>query len=179
MSSFQRTALFVFFDAIERDLVERIRNLPLGADDQILTPEQRKKATDRLERREGVVLHRGDDFSLLQGLDLGEKYSVVMRHKSYLDQTALRYYASQLSVFEKAIPVRNAIMHGRPLTTIEFALGFSLASDFLKHPAYWPHLNKIYRRYNNDPEGFIGKSVSLLDEDLPGETLKQSARSRL
>jgi LuxR family glucitol operon transcriptional activator len=145
--------------------------LPLNADDQVLTAEQRKKATDRLERREGIVIDATDDFSLLQGLDLGEKYSVIMRLKSHLDHAALNYYSSQIGVFEKAIPVRNAVMHGRPLTTIEFALGFSLANDFLKHQLYWPYLNRIYRQYNDDPEIFIGKAVSLLDEDLFSETL--------
>jgi LuxR family glucitol operon transcriptional activator len=170
MSSYQRVALFILFDSLERDLVERIRALPLD-DSPFLTSDERGRATLRLERREGVIVDKTDDLSLLPGLDLGEKYQVLMRNKGLLDLAALNYYSSLHSQLDRAIPTRNAVMHGRPLTTTEFALGFSLANDFVKHPVYWPHLAETFETYNKDPEQFIRSSITLLDDEPSGETL--------
>lgn len=69
MASYQRVALFLFFDAIERDLVSRIR-AACGLDcHDILTLEEREKARNRLQSRGGEI--GTSDGDLLHGLDLG------------------------------------------------------------------------------------------------------------
>jgi LuxR family transcriptional regulator, glucitol operon activator len=80
LSTYPRVALFIFFDSVERDLTERIRSLPLADDVAVLTHDEAAKAAARLERREGVSVDAADHRSLLPGLDLGEKYAVLMRH---------------------------------------------------------------------------------------------------
>jgi LuxR family transcriptional regulator, glucitol operon activator len=115
----------------------------------VLTHDEAAKAAARLERREGVSVDAADHRSLLPGLDLGEKYAVLMRHRSLMDQASREYYLSQQGSFEKAIPVRNAVMHGRPLTTTEFALGMSIANELVSAPRIWPNLTAALRRYNN------------------------------
>lgn len=171
MSSYQRVALYVFFDSIERDLIEAIRQVADKIPDSILVPVEREKAKQRLDRREAVQTD-DDDLSLLAGLDLGDKFQIISRLRSHLDQAASDYYTSIRENVEKAIPTRNAIMHGRPLTTTEFALGFSLANDFVKRPIYWPVLAATFQSYNQNPESFLQKAIPLLDEeDASGEVL--------
>jgi LuxR family transcriptional regulator, glucitol operon activator len=169
MASYQRVALFIFFDAIESDLVARIRGTCSSDCSDILTPQEREKARSRLLARDGD----GDrnDYDLLHGLDLGDKYSVLLRHKARLDQATADYYTSKKSVFDKAVPVRNSTMHGRPLTTDEYSLGFALAHDFLSSPSYWPTLSSTYKEYGEKPDALLSVSISLLDEDQQGEVL--------
>jgi len=171
MSTYPRVALFIFFDSVERDLTERIRALPLAEDVAILTNEEATRAAARLERREGVSVDASDHHSLLPGLDLGEKYSVLLRHKSLMDLSSREYYSGLHGSFEKAIPVRNAVMHGRPLTTTEFSLGMSIANDLVSSPIFWPNLNAALRRYNSNPDEFYNASISILDEDPSAEAL--------
>ncbi|TDW63106.1 NB-ARC domain-containing protein [Novosphingobium sp. PhB55] len=170
MASYQRVALFIFFDAIERDLAAKVAAACSYDCPNILSDEERVKARARLQRRD-EDMNRAADIDLLMGLDLGEKYSVLMRHKERLDQSAKTYFTKKLPMFEKAIPVRNATMHGRPLTIEQYAFGFSLAQDFLNSPSYWPSLNATYRKYGNDPEALLSLTVKLLDEDISGEIL--------
>jgi LuxR family transcriptional regulator, glucitol operon activator len=170
MASYQRVALYIFFDAIERDLVSRIRAICSTTNDSVLTPDERQKAATRLQGRQSD-LATGDDFDLLHGLDIGDKYAVLLRHKDKLDLSSREYYISKSQSFSKAIPIRNATMHGRPLTTEEYSLGFSLANEFLASPAYWPDLHATYRLYNDDPKTFLSTSVALLEEDVSGEVL--------
>lgn len=171
MSSHPRVALYIVFDSLERDLIDRIRSLPLAADALVLASDEVAKASSRLERREGVSTDAADHLSLLPGLDLGEKYSVLMRHRNLLDHSAREYYEAKKDAFEKAIPVRNAVMHGRPLTTIEFAIGMAIANDFVSNPAYWPILTTATTRYQEDPSKFYETSISILDDEASGEAL--------
>lgn len=169
MASYQRVALFIFFDAIERDLVARIRSA-CGLDcTEILTPQEREKARLRLQARDGDV--ERTDHDLLHGLDLGDKYSILLRHKARLDQSSADYYLAHRSVFEKAVPIRNSTMHGRPLTTDEYSLGFSIAHDFLSSPGYWPTLFSTYKEYGQNPDALLKVSVALWDEPVSGEVL--------
>lgn len=169
MASYQRVALFIFFDAIERDLVSRIRSTCEFGQAEILTVQERDKAKVRLQARGGDV--GVDDYDLLHGLDLGDKFSILLRHKNRLDQASVEYYLSKRNAFEKAIPIRNSTMHGRPLTTEEYSIGFSTASDFLSKPSYWPTLFSTYEEYGKNPDALLKVSISLWDDDIPGEVL--------
>ncbi|MDD2325744.1 MAG: hypothetical protein PHW63_07075 [Alphaproteobacteria bacterium] len=171
MSSYQRVALFVFFDSIEQDLSEHIRRMPITDHGILLTLEEARKATAVLERRSSIDEDLSDPYYLLSGLDLGEKFSVLMRNRKFLDLSAAKYFASIQEAIERSIPTRNAVMHGRPLTTIEFMNGFALADDFIRVPRYWPNLSKIYKKYAENPEAFIAQSVTLLDDSPSGEVL--------
>lgn len=169
MASYQRVALFIFFDAIERDLVDRIRHA-CGLDcSDILTLQEREKARLRLHARDGDLEHT--DHDLLHGLDLGDKYAILLRHKARLDQSSAEYYTKYRSAFERAVPIRNSTMHGRPLTTEEYSLGFSIAHDFLSSPSYWPTLFSAYKEYGHNPDALLKVSVALWDEPLTGEVL--------
>ena len=170
MASYQRIALFIFFDALERDLAGRIAAACSVDCPEILSEEERGKARARLGKRAEYAAD-ASDLDLLNDLDLGEKYSILMRHKSRLDQAAQIYYQKKQNSFSKAIPVRNATMHGRPLTTEEYSIGFSLAQEFLQSPTYWPNLSSVYKKYSDDPEAVLSVSIKLLDDEIVGEAL--------
>jgi LuxR family glucitol operon transcriptional activator len=169
MASYQRVALYIFFDAIERDLVTRIRSA-CGFDcPEILTTQEREKAKSRVQVRGGDI--GVDDSELLHGLDLGDKYSILLRHKEKLDQASSEYYQKNRAAFEMAIPIRNSTMHGRPLTTEEYSVGFAIARDFLSSPAYWPSLFATYKEYGENPDALLKVTISLWDDFVPGEVL--------
>jgi len=137
----------------------------------MLTHDEAARAAARLERREGLSVDAADHRSLLPGLDLGEKYAVLMRHRSLMDQASCEYYLSKQGSFEKAIPVRNSVMHGRPLTTTEFAIGISIANELVSASRYWPSLSSALHRYNENPNEFYNVSISFLEAEHSAEAL--------
>lgn len=171
MASYQRVALFVFFDAIEQDLVARLRLIAPALGDHVLNEEERKRASFRLQKRDDDVSSARSDFDLLHGLDLGDKIAILMRHKAELDDSARAYFMSKRVTLERCIPIRNAVMHGRPLTTEEYSAGFAAANEFLKASAYWPTLSRVYHDFDADPTAFVSASIHLLDDDSFGGTL--------
>lgn len=160
MASYQRVALFLLFDAIEHDLVAAIRRY--GANSStFLSDEERDKARRRSSCAEEDA---PADFELLKHLDLGDKISILMRIKSEMPTDVKNYYVGKRNIIEKAIPVRNATMHGRPLTTVEYALGFSLANELSKSAPFWPNLRSNLKSFSSDPHGFTRRAVTFLSE---------------
>ncbi|MDG6078428.1 hypothetical protein E3U23_04385 [Erythrobacter litoralis] len=162
MPSLQRIALYLLFDSIENDLVEALRSIP--PEDLNLTENELQKAKSVLIRRFEGNLDHEDSFDLVYGLDLGQKYDILLRNAVSLKDDYVNYLKSLKPNIGKALPVRNAIMHGRPLTIDEYSLGFSFAQDLLRRPGFWPILSKSYSEYNQNPEKVWSKSVSLLDD---------------
>ncbi|MBO9510295.1 hypothetical protein [Erythrobacter sp. A6_0] len=162
MPSLQRIALYVLFDSIENDLVESLRAIP--PDELNLTDNEMQKAKSILIRRLEGNLDPDDPFDLVYGLDLGQKYDILLRNSSNLREDYVPYLKSIRDDIGQALPVRNAIMHGRPLTIDEYSLGFSFAQDLLRRPGFWPILSRSYSEYNQNPERVWSKSISLLDD---------------
>ncbi|MEM5521615.1 NB-ARC domain-containing protein [Sulfitobacter sp. AS59] len=164
MASYQRIALFIFFDAIERDLVRHIRSISSQVDDHLLTEQEREKTILRSANSTDEPTENADDFDLLNYLDLGDKIAIVQRFRSKLDDSLRSHFSSKRQILEKCVPIRNSLMHGRPLTVNEHAVSFALANDLVKNKAYWPNLERQLTEYNNDPDSVTRKSVSYLDD---------------
>lgn len=162
MASYQRVALFILFDSLERDIVAKIRDN--AGDEDILTLHERDKALPRLERREDCGYDLTSDFDLLYGLDLGEKFQVLLRQKANMDETIRRYYLSIASSIQRCIPIRNHIMHGRQLTVQEHIFALDFAQSLLSSRSFWPTLHHAYLRYNDDPTTFLTESIRFLDD---------------
>jgi LuxR family glucitol operon transcriptional activator len=168
MSSYQRIALFIFFDAIEKDLVSHIRSVSPHVDDKILTAEERDKAQKRSERNDDQLSAIKNDFDLLYHLDLGDKLSIINRIKDRFEVGLSRHLSSKSKLLQRSISVRNSVMHGRPLTVEEHANAFALANDLVKSSGYWPILFSEITDYNKDPEGITRKSINIIDDPSEG-----------
>jgi LuxR family glucitol operon transcriptional activator len=161
LANYQRLALFVLFDAIELDLITTIRTAANGA--SFLTSEEEAKAKAVLSRQTANALDPASPYDQLLGLDIGTKFQVLMRVRDNLDVAASSYFKELATSFEQIIPVRNAVMHGRPLNIEEYAAGFRFAQELLSKSARWPNLQKNYIDYTKSPEMFASRAVSLLD----------------
>lgn len=169
MASYQRVALYILFDALERDLVQQIRSL--SVEGGLLVPEEREKAIRRLERREDCGYDLSSDLDLLYGLDLGEKFQVLLRHKVSFDEASRAYYLALKQSIDRSIPIRNHIMHGRQLTVNEHVFALDFAQSLLRNKSFWPALHKSYIQYTDDPTAFVATSVRFLDDPTYGDVL--------
>lgn len=162
MATFDKIALFVFFDSIEQDLVKVVQENSAVIDCDILTAEEREKASRNLSQRIQNSSSALDE-DLLSGLDIGEKFNVVMRHKSVLSRDQVKYYTSLAKSFGSIISVRNSVMHGRPLTIDELAFAFAFVRQLLKDGNYWKVLSENFRKYSEDPNSIVGNSIRFIE----------------
>ncbi len=162
MASLQKIALYLFFDSIEYDIIQNIRKLSSSEEGEVLTLQEREKARDVLSRRDGMH-NLDDELELLSGLDLGDKYSVLMRQKDAMDIHAKQHFTKVKKHFDQCISIRNTVMHGRPLTIEDYAKAFALTSELIKSPGYWGKLSEVQQRYSKDPESIAEAAVRHLD----------------
>ena len=94
MASYQRIALFVIFDSLERDLINNVRCLiPSSSCTHLLTKDETARAQDRIRKRGRDNLYDlSDPFDLLHGLDLGDKYAILMRARTDLSSADADYF---------------------------------------------------------------------------------------
>jgi LuxR family glucitol operon transcriptional activator len=161
VASYQRVALFILFDSLERDLINNIR--VFSAEGLNLTAEEATKARSAISRQLSNGLDAGSPLDQLHGLDLGDKFGVLLRHKEAMDQGSRDYFLGLSKAIGKVIAVRNAIMHGRPLTIEEYSVGFAFAQDLLGKRVRWPVLASAYSEYTASPERFVSKAVAMID----------------
>ncbi len=168
MSTYQRVALFILFDAIEADLISHIRML--ATDNGFLAEEEREKAKRRLGQRSSET-DLGDDLQLIHGLDLGDKFSVLMRLKPRMDAGSRAYFGSLNGPFQRMVGIRNDVMHGRPMTLDQQVLALSFAQNLVRSGAYWSTLLRRYAEYTENPTAFMERSIEFLDEPIASEVL--------
>ncbi len=82
-----------------------------------------------------------------------------------MDDNSKAYYTSLNGHLSSSIPVRNAVMHGRPLTVNEYSVGFAFAQSLLSARSRWPELARTYFQYSKSPETLVSQSIEFLDEE--------------
>jgi len=171
VASYQRIALYILFDAIETDIVSLLRALRLPDGTELLSSEERNKALVRLQNQSAAQQLLHPDADLLTGLDIGDKIAIVQRHKRYFATSARDHFSQFYDPLIRAIPIRNAVMHGRPLTTNDYASAFSLADDLNKYPHIWPTLYKTYKDFTESPDTVLATSFEFLETNDFDSTL--------
>lgn len=161
MASYHRAALYVFFDAVENDLKNKIRYFCL-TENNILNESERQKAIKR--RDDSLFPENVEDFDIVDRLDLGEKYDIILRWKSKLPLQESKFFQDKNELFKSSIPVRNAIMHGRPLTVDEYARAFALIDELKRAPQYFPELVSSVLASEEDPRKFIASVSAIFDD---------------
>src|SRR6516165_7643758 len=164
MPSYQRIAMFVIFDSMERDLIFNIRQLIPPLTDPLLTDEEIHRARNRIKRRKrDNIYDMSDPHDLLHGLDLGDKYTIMMRFKTSLSSTDATYFSNLKPRFDRAIAVRSDVAHGRPLIVDDYTFGFSFANELLRTPRYWPELAASLKKINDEPLHLLHSIPPILD----------------
>jgi LuxR family transcriptional regulator, glucitol operon activator len=174
MASFQRIALYLTFDALERDLIRLIRR---SVSVNILTEQESSRARDRILKRDRQDLYNlNDEFDLLHGLDLGDKFNILLRQRTGLSDADAKYFLALKLQFDKAVPIRNDVMHGRPLTVDDYAFGFSFGSLLSKRRDMWPELSKTLVELNNDLTSVVSRPISTIESDVSTAVLNNLPR---
>ena len=173
MATMQRLTLYGFFDSLENDLINLIRSFADTIQtESLLSVDERAKSKNALKKRgRETVYDLDDDLDLLFGLDIGDKYSVLLRSKSQMDAATEKYFKDLSTSFYKAIPIRNDIMHGRSLTAEDHSFTYSLVSQLLNSAGRWPTLSKFHRDVISNPSSVIAKNYEIFDADIIEETL--------
>lgn len=151
--SIPRLTMYALISALERDLRDflTLHVAPLVGIDKLLPKLVNEKAIERFAKDNSDSRPNLDD--LLDYLDLSEEIQAIRSHDTKLDDITKRYIKKYYFGLESVIPIRNRVMHARPLEYDDLLKVSELASELVKsHRALWANLRTALRSLDRDPE---------------------------
>jgi tetratricopeptide (TPR) repeat protein len=144
-----RLTLYSVISAIEGDFRRLIRTqiLPNTSYDVLFTKDLLDILRDRAARD-------GSDDSpdLLSYLDYADTINTLHAGRHFLDSSAQKLLKSLNSRLAKLTPVRNRVMHSRPLQYTDYSFTIDLVSSLLTYPTHlFPDLSHVEAKLKDDP----------------------------
>ncbi len=164
-----RLTLYAILSSAETDLRAYLRDYvlhnPLALDP--FPPNLRAKLIERHDQFQGPEPDAVPDDVLLEYTDFADSYELLLRHKAVLPADVASELTGRCSGLGELAPVRNRVMHSRPLESDDFSQTYDFAESALKGTALtWPQLRGTMRRLADDPSYVL----TLKLPDLPWET---------
>jgi cold shock CspA family protein/Tfp pilus assembly protein PilF len=165
----QRLTMYSLISALERDLRDflSLHVAPLVPANKLLPDLMASKATERFLKENPSQSPTVED--LIEYLDLGDEIQTIRMHDNRLDDLTSKYIKRYYVSLESLIPVRNRVMHARPLEFDDLPKVTDLASELVKsHGLLWANLRTTRRDLDRNPE-FV---TTLTIPDMPDEDKK-------
>ncbi len=159
--SASRLTLFAIISTIETDLREIINDY-LGTQRDILSflgPELAQQCCDRFEKEYG----QNSEFTLRQlspYLDFADSYKVLNANAQFLPNDIAQYLKACTADLDKLVPIRNRVMHSRPLHFDDLATTLDIAENLLKNDSVqWSSLRATLEHLERDPSFVLGLEI--------------------
>src|SRR5262249_42887631 len=107
---------------------------------------------DELRRRataEGIL--DPSSASLVEFIDFGEAFAILNRHRGMIPEAFAGAVRALTPAFETAVPIRNRVMHGRPLRADDEDQIARLAQSLVGCDAAFPLTEAVVSRLLEDP----------------------------
>lgn len=165
----QRLTLYALISALERDLRDflTLHVAPLVDQNKLFPKPVLERATERFAKENGDTVPDFED--ILYYLDLGDEIQAIRAHDQKLDDVTRSYIKKYYLGLEGLIPIRNRVMHTRPLEFDDLPRVSDLAAELVKsHRALWANLRTTRRELERDPE--FATTVTI--PDTPDDSTK-------
>ncbi|HEY2063818.1 MAG TPA: NB-ARC domain-containing protein [Amycolatopsis sp.] len=140
-----RARLFTLVDALESDMRRVLLDYVL---DHLSEEEALGSSYERASQRQAVD-RLGDDSPITNYLDLQESYDTLNRHRLALPSDLAQELRDNTGQINSLIPIRNRVMHGRPLNPDDPELTITICQSFITR--YWATTSEVINRLSNDP----------------------------
>ncbi|WP_433221413.1 NB-ARC domain-containing protein [Microtetraspora malaysiensis] len=141
-----RSRLYILLDAFESDMRAILTRYVLDhQDDEIALGAS--FASANLRRESDAIAEVTQP--LVFYLDMREAYDILNRHREVLPTDVGRELKSNTPSMDLLVPIRNRIMHGRPLHSEDAETAVSICQRFTTR--YWSSLQKTIARLISDP----------------------------
>lgn len=141
-----RARLYVLVDSFESDVRRMILRFVL---DHMSEAEALADSHERAaERRHADA--SDDELSIVEYLDMREAYDILNRHREALPVELARELRHGTPRMDTLVPIRNRVMHGRPLRAGDAEKAVSACREFTSR--FWPTLRDTLDKLGTEPE---------------------------
>ncbi|WP_420136247.1 hypothetical protein, partial [Sphingomonas sp.] len=148
-SSLVRLTLYGLIVAIDIDLRTLVREQlnDSRAINEIFDPELLEKTLARA-KRDG----RMEGSDVYDYLDFPDAIQTLRRHKGELDTSTARFLEKNSTELDRLTPIRNRVMHGRPLQFTDYSTVDTFVQKLLSYPSrMFPNVFEFESRVRDNP----------------------------
>lgn len=167
--SVSRLSLYATISAIEQDLRDLISEYLIEqVNPTELLGNLLEKATERLEKDREFLEEEPSTKDLILYIDFAESYQLLASHNRLLPKPLAQALKKSISSLEKLVPIRNRVMHSRPLGFDDFSITLDISISLLEETQRtipWENLKTTLLRLQQEPSFVLGLQIPTYEID--------------
>lgn len=167
-----RMTIYALISSVEEDLREVIKS---HISDKLLFPSELKdRCLSRIEKDIGAVFDDITSDELIDYFDLGDTFQIINSNQKEFPSNISSSIKKLTKDFEALIPIRNRVMHIRPLNFDDLSKATEICRKLKTSTDYaWNKVTEVIDKLNEDSSFLFGMEVkncddlSLVSHNLP------------
>lgn len=143
--SISRLTLYAILSSIEEDMRNTIRSYLFAEREGIslFGEDTFKKCQERLSKDQQVSAQKASLGDLVEYIDYAEAFQIINKNRSFLPADLAEHFREMTQQLEKLVPVRNRVMHSRPLDYEDLSIATDIARQLVLTEVNWINLVKF------------------------------------
>ncbi|HDC4648472.1 TPA: AAA family ATPase, partial [Enterobacter kobei] len=168
-----RMTVYALISSLEEDLRDLIKTyIPPETLDNSISSELRVRSKHRFEKDLGFAYEDLSAHDLVDYFDLGDTYQIINSNANQIPEHISIYIRKNTKNFDKLIPIRNRVMHIRPLDVEDYPNTFSFCHQLINdEPALWVHLTEIIDVISKNPSHVFKLDVKNFEDTYKNHNL--------
>jgi len=168
--SISRLTLFALLSSVENDLRKVMINYisEEGKSSELLGTDLFQQVQQRAEKDMREIYENSSLELCLSYVDFSDSYKLLNKHKNYLPTDYKNYLSKITPSLEKLAPIRNRVMHSRPLHHEDLSITLDTCQNFVEtYPMdFWSNLKATLVRLEQEPSFVLGLEIPAYFESL-------------
>lgn len=149
--------------ALKSNILDHISDF--NVDDLKLPKEARESAIQRLRKDIGFSADNLIMRDIIDYFDYGDLLQIIQKNKTNINQSFIDVINENYSCLEKVIPIRNSVMHSRPISFSEYHYIFDLCINLIDSDKsnIWEAIKVLKNEIDKD-ESYVFRKYKIPDE---------------
>lgn len=168
-----RMTVYALISSLEEDLRDLIKTyISPEILEKSIAIELQIRAKQRFEKDLGFVYEDLSAHDLVDYFDLGDTYQIINSNTDKIPNHISVYIKRNTNNFEKLIPIRNRVMHIRPLDVEDYPKTFAFCHQLINdEPTIWKHLVNIINIISKNPSHVFKLDVRNFEDTYKNHNL--------
>ncbi|MBN3945121.1 MAG: AAA family ATPase [Nostoc sp. NMS7] len=163
--SISRLTLYAILSNIEEDMRKIICThlAPQVQSNSLFGEEILKKSRERLSKDIQVSAANISNEDLVEYIDYAEAFQIINAHRNLLPSSIAKHFQDVTKQLEKLVPVRNRVMHSRPLDPEDLSNTTDISRLLIRDKHTWSNLNEVLGRLQTEPTFVLNLHIPIYE----------------
>lgn len=159
-----RMSVYALISSVEEDLRSLIKTHITRT--SCISHELFERAKNRLEKDIGTIFGDLEVIDIVDYFDIGDSFQVINSNTEYFPEHTAKLIKKLTKKLEDLIPIRNRVMHVRPLSFDDYPYVTSFSEELVNNNTeIWRNTKETLDKLNTDPSFVLSLDILNYDDD--------------